>query len=591
MLTGKTPQFVQFTEGDAAYNPSWRDFAPSFGFAWSPKAQGGLMGHILGSAGQTVLRGGYSIAYNRPGTNMVLTMFDSNTGLFVDATRSTTLGNLVTGTGTDVLPVLFRDKNRLGAPSFISAPSYPMSGNITSSMNIFDPHIRTPYAQSWTFGIQREITKDMVVEVRYVHNLNLQNWMQYQLNEVNIVENGFLTEFKNAMANLQANISAGRGTNFKYYGPGTGTYPLPIYLAYFSGVPASQASDPTKYTASQFSSSSWYNPLAAMNPSPYTPASTSSSAGLYGSQTFRNNAIAAGLPANEFVVNPDYLGGAWIMSNGGSNRYDSGQVELRRRLAHGLLLNANYVFAKAYAGSRYSFRTGWVNNLNTSNGGTVQHSFKMNWVLELPVGAGKALFANSHGIVERIIGGWEWDGTMRIQTGPILNLGNVNLVGMTKKDLQDAYALRFDDANKIIYIFPQDIIDNTYKANNVSATSTTGYSASGAPSGRYIAPANSNGCIQVVTGDCAMRALIIHGPDFVRFDMSAVKRIRFTETKNFELRAEFLNAFNNVNFLGNTNLTNFSSTTFGQVTSAYRDVNNTQDPGGRLIQFVLRINF
>jgi hypothetical protein len=215
----------------------------------------------------------------------------------------------------------------------------------------------------------------------------------------------------------------------------------------------------------------------------------------------------------------------------------------------------------------------------------------MNWVLELPVGAGKALFANSHGIVERIIGGWEWDGTARIQTGPILNLGNVNLVGMTVKDLQDAYALRFDDANKIIYIFPQDIIDNTYKANNVSATSTTGYSASGAPSGRYIAPANSNGCIQVVTGDCAMRALIIHGPNFVRFDMSAVKRIRFTETKNFELRAEFLNAFNNVNFLGNTNLTNFSSTTFGQVTSAYRDVNNTQDPGGRLIQFVLRINF
>ena len=65
-LTGKTPMFVQFKEGDAAYNPSWRDFAPSFGFAWSPRAQGGLMGHILGSAGQTVLRGGYSIAYNRP---------------------------------------------------------------------------------------------------------------------------------------------------------------------------------------------------------------------------------------------------------------------------------------------------------------------------------------------------------------------------------------------------------------------------------------------------------------------------------------------------------------------------------------------
>jgi hypothetical protein len=41
----------------------------------------------------------------------------------------------------------------------------------------------------------------------------------------------------------------------------------------------------------------------------------------------------------------------------------------------------------------------------------------------------------------------------------------------------------------------------------------------------------------------------------------------------------------------NTNLTNFTSATFGQVTEAYRDPNNTQDPGGRLIQIVARFNF
>jgi hypothetical protein len=64
-----------------------------------------------------------------------------------------------------------------------------------------------------------------------------------------------------------------------------------------------------------------------------------------------------------------------------------------------------------------------------------------------------------------------------------------------------------------------------------------------------------------------------------------------TEDTNIEIRAELLNAFNNTNFLANTNLTSFSSSSFSEVTSAYRDVNNTQDPGGRLIQFVLRINF
>ena len=61
------------------------------------------------------------------------------------------------------------------------------------------------------------------------------------------------------------------------------------------------------------------------------------------------------------------------------------------------------------------------------------------------------------------------------------------------------------------------------------------------------------------------------------------------ESKNFELRAEFLNAFNNINFYGTTCASNSASC--GQVGSAYTDPNQQQDPGGRLIQFVARINF
>jgi hypothetical protein len=30
---------------------------------------------------------------------------------------------------------------------------------------------------------------------------------------------------------------------------------------------------------------------------------------------------------------------------------------------------------------------------------------------------------------------------------------------------------------------------------------------------------------------------------------------------------------------------------FGQTTNAYRDLANTNDPGGRVIEFVLRVNF
>jgi hypothetical protein len=79
--------------------------------------------------------------------------------------------------------------------------------------------------------------------------------------------------------------------------------------------------------------------------------------------------------------------------------------------------------------------------------------------------------------------------------------------------------------------------------------------------------------------------------------MSLVKRFHVNERANVEFRGEFLNVFNNINFIvgdpsNDTNsATNFSSQSFGQVMQAYRDTSTTNDPGGRLVQLVLRINF
>jgi hypothetical protein len=188
-----------------------------------------------------------------------------------------------------------------------------------------------------------------------------------------------------------------------------------------------------------------------------------------------------------------------------------------------------------------------------------------------------------------LVGGWEFAGTARIQSGTPINLGNVRLVGMSRTDLQKALKLRFDDANKVIYSLPQDIIDNTIKAFNTSATSTTGYGDNGAPNGRYIAPANSATCIEVIGGDCGGTRVLIYAPRFTRIDLSAVKRTRITERMNFEFRAEFLNAFNYANF--NVGLAGFANADFGRVTSAYRDNSNTNDLGGRIVQLVARINF
>jgi hypothetical protein len=575
-LNGRAPQYQLYKAGDPAYNTSWKDVAPSVGFAWTPKVTGPWLGRLFGENGQTVLRGGFSVAYNRMGMSSYSGMFGANPGMTVNATRSVSNGNLVSGVGSDVWPLLFRDKSRLGPPAFADTPVYPLSStSVSDQVNLFDPNTRTPYTLSWSFGLQRELTKDMALEVRYVATRNLQGWVQLNVNEMNFVENGLLNEFNLAQANLQANIAAGRGNTFKYFGTGTNTTPLPITLAYFSGVPAAQAGDATKYTSSNFVSTTWTNTLAKYNPNPSSYGSS-----LQSDATRRANALAAGLPANFFYVNPTVSsGGAWLSTNMGFARYESMVMELRRRMSKGLLVQASYTIAKGLTNSRLSYRTPMITVLTS---GVMPQSFKLNWVYELPIGRGKTLLSGTSGLIDRVVGGWEFQGIGRIQSGTLYNFGNVRLVGMTLEELRKAVGLRFDDKAKLIYYEPDDMIKNTIAAYNVSPTTSTGYStAFGVPTGRYIAPANSGGCIQIVAGDCAPSTLYIRGPWFWNFDMSLIKKVRFTEQSNLEFRGEFINAFNQVNFNGATCAS--SSQTCGQMGGL--------QGANRVIQAVLRVNF
>jgi hypothetical protein len=91
--------------------------------------------------------------------------------------------------------------------------------------------------------------------------------------------------------------------------------------------------------------------------------------------------------------------------------------------------------------------------------------------------------------------------------------------------------------------------------------------------------------------------IYMYGPWQARFDVSLAKITRIAEGKSFEIRAQALNVANSANFLlgaaGNEVNTAGVGATFGQTTSAYRDitVSGSSDPGGRIIEFLLRFRF
>jgi len=642
-LSGSQTQYTLFAKGTKAYNPTGI-FLPSFGFTYSPNWTKGLLRRFTGESGQTVIRGGFSMASVREGTNVFQAVVGSNPGGTLTANRNLTLGNLPVGTylrNGGLTPPPGCTSPGLPVGCLPSTPTYPNSGLITDTVNAFDPNLKIGYVESWSVGIQREIKKDNVFEVRYVGNRGHKLWRQVDLNELNIVENGVYNEWKLAQQNVLANIAAGRGLNFRYFGPGTGTSPLPITLAYLSGLgPAQAGGDPNvaaNYSPALFASTTWTNTMNPLNPNPlgfggllagtgFENRRTAAGQPCYGVTTNTNTAgnSAAGctglglFPYNQFYANAGKRNDPFLVNNTGQSWYDAVTFEFRRRFAKGLLVQSSYTFGKAlsntYASSSSVFdQPATLRNLWLKKGVTpfdIRHGFKTNFIYELPVGKGRTFLTNANGWLDKLVGGWGFNGNIRIQSGiPFVfnsqtvggvvaqqNISNVQLVGMTFKELQKAVGV-YRDPDGFVYLLPKDIRDNTTKAFNISLTTAGAAYTNGAPTGRFIAPAGFGNCAQAYIGQCGFANLILHGPSFFRYDLAMAKKIRFTENVNLELRMEFLNAFNNINFQpgasGNdvNGLGNLTSSAFGRMTSAYQDLSTTNDPGGRIGQVVVRLNF
>ncbi len=628
-LTGTAPTVVGMQIGESAYNADKNNFAPTVGVVWSPNfGEKGILPTIFGGKEKSVFRGGYSISFVREGTALIGSILGANPGGNLSASRNLSNGNLTTGTN------LRENGNpNLTPATFSTTPAYPITLTTANSANGFDSNLKTGSVHSFSFGYQREINRNTVIEARYVGTRGYDLFRQHNLNEINTIENGLAAEYQLAQQNLYANIAANRCQagvtaancqyNFAYFGPGSGTSPLPISLAYISGAinghsaaltpgalnqsgtvsVSTAASNPANYSNALFRNSAFASNLNRTNPAVITFAGN-----LEGAASRRLNALAAGLPSNFFFVNPTTAtSGAYIIDNSGHSWYDAVVIELRRRLSDGLRIQANYTFGKARTDSFQSNSDNFANYTHRDNGSElaktvavfdIRHAFKLDATYDLPFGRGKSFFSNSNGIVNALIGGFTLSPVIRWQSGSPIQVGNVQLIGMTVEELQKSVKVR-KEAN-FVYWLPDDIIVNSQRAFNTDPFSSTGYGTTygGSPQGRFIAPAGYNNCQQRYAGECGFNNLIIYGPSFFKFDISVAKKFNLTEKRNVELRATFLDALNMPNFrVGGWNADVVTSGccggSFGQLGSgsAYQDISTTNDPGGRLVDLMLRINF
>jgi hypothetical protein len=194
-----------------------------------------------------------------------------------------------------------------------------------------------------------------------------------------------------------------------------------------------------------------------------------------------------------------------------------------------------------------------------------------------------------------LVGGWEWDGVLRTQSGDRFNYGNFRLVGVSEQEFKDMFKFYHEkDANGLehLYMFPQDFINQSIIAlNRTDPTTVTGYANNILPTGKYLAPANGPDCVQYTNQLCpgVVESRIVQGPWYFRTDMSFVKRFKTGKGSNIEGRLDIFNVFNTVNFVATTR--NGSTLSAWEVISAATDLNAAQDPGGRITQYSLRFTW
>ena len=225
---------------------------------------------------------------------------------------------------------------------------------------------------------------------------------------------------------------------------------------------------------------------------------------------------------------------SWWYENVSS--YEAATVSLVGRASHGLSFKVNYSFGKildlnsAISGSNGTNEPMTIldpSNIRLNKGVAaynLRHQFNTNYSYELPFGNGKYWGNSASGLKETLIGGWQWNAILTLQSG----FPFTPQIGSNRSGNGDTFNPDLPNVNPAF----------TGKVN----LGVDGFKKTG----RYYDPAAFLLPIPGTYGNVSRGSLI--GPRLADLDTSFFKRIRINERWNLQFRAEAFNIFNHANF-------------------------------------------
>jgi Carboxypeptidase regulatory-like domain len=459
--------------------------APRIGFAWDP----------LGD-GKTSIRGGYGIFFEHGTGNEANTgSLEASSPLVLSMSQPLPLsypciGNVGYGSTFDSS----NSACTLNASHPAPAPGsvFPLDVTAIPTQAIW------PYAQQWSFGVQRELSHDIVANVAYVGSKGTHLTVERQLNQLMPLpasENPFGPNEPLTLADCTVSPLAGGGH------PGDGTIPFLLQNGTIV-TPQNPA----------------YVHLQAACTSPFIP---------------NINSLPHPYPG---------LGRILSLENVANSAYNGFQVTLRRS-GGPLTMGVSYTYSHSIDDASDRSDPVLVNSYdlreNRANSNfDERHLLNFSYVYQVPNfarGFHDAVIAPSQnccsGFMTQLFGGWQLSGVTLFQSGTPYTV--INSAGNTGISLTDNAGVA--SGLGIASSYPDVVHGLQQPANNVQSFGPL----KGNPS-QFVAPRG------LTFGDAGRNFL--NNPGRLNFDMTVIKNFKITEYSQLDFHVDFFNIFNHTQF-------------------------------------------
>src|SRR6266851_751044 len=508
----------------------YKAFAPRIGIAWSP-----------GTSGKTSIRAGWGLFYN-PIEQLVLEQFSAEPPFGGSTFPFNTMFNtpFQDQSGGFTYPNPFGLPSLAGVNGILNPPrGTPVDWGMFRPILLFgqfQPKMRSQYSAQYNLTIERELTRDLKLQVGYVGSQGHRLLATRDLN------------YGNPQTCLDLNAVLGDGTCGPYFADSTFVIPADTTLPVDFHLPYAQNN--SVLPAGTFLP----NGLTLVGLRRYSSPQCDPLTG--------NGCPGDGIPVFSSIFAQDTIA---------NSAYNSLQASLDKRFAHGLQLTAAYTFSKSF--DQASSFEGILNPIDPRISRSLsvfdaRHRFVLSYYWELP-------FRHHDGAKGKILDGWALSGITTFQTGFPIRITSL-------PDNELMYSFDFELPGEPAQIAPFHTMKPQSNGNYFFDPNSFTENASDSSQ-----PPCSQGAVFGCYDPALLGTLgnakrtICCGPHVSNTDFAILKTISFSETRRVDFRAEFFNIFNHTQFFnpdGNTS----DGQQFGQVAQA-------RDP--RLVQFALKFFF